>query len=132
MVGPWWQSAQEHEHSVTSEARRPTLVLACDLPLVTETALRTLAQWPGTRSVVPVLEGQPQPLCARWSADDLAAAADLVRAGMRSMRSLLDCRDVELIDEAHWPRQLDRRAFSDVDTPADLERIGLIRAPSDP
>ena len=110
----------------------PTLVLACDLPLVTEATLRTLAQWPGTRSVVPVLEGQPQPLCARWSADDLAAAADLVRAGMRSMRSLLDCRDVELIDEAHWPPQMDRRAFSDVDTTADLERIGLIRAPSDP
>jgi len=103
------------------------LVLACDLPLVTESLLRTLAEWPGSGSVVPVIEGRPQPLCARWSAEDLAASADLVEAGLRSMRSLLDRPGVELVDEERWPGPADRRAFSDVDTPADLKRLGLAR-----
>ncbi len=104
---------------------RSALVLACDLPLVTEDLLRTLAHWPGSRSVVPIIEGRPQPLCARWSAADLAAAADLAEAGTRSMRSLLDRPGIELVEEERWPGQVDRRAFSDVDTPADLKRIGL-------
>lgn len=109
---------------------RSALVLACDLPLVTEDLLRTLAHWPGVGSVVPIIGGRPQPLCARWSGEDLAAAADLVEAGMRSMRSLLDRPGVELVDEERWPGQMDRRAFSDVDTPADLKRLRL--APSTP
>jgi molybdopterin-guanine dinucleotide biosynthesis protein A len=109
---------------------RSALVLACDLPHVTENILRTLATWPGSRSVVPIIEGRPQPLCARWSADDLAATPELVEAGMQSMRSLLDRPGVELVDEERWPGHLDRRAFSDVDTPADLKRIGL--APDSP
>jgi molybdenum cofactor guanylyltransferase len=104
---------------------RSALVLACDLPLITETLLRTLVDWPGNSSVVPVVEGRPQPLCARWSGQDLAAAADLVEAGMRSMRSLLDRPGAELIEEERWPGGMDRRAFSDVDTRTDLEGIGL-------
>ena len=104
---------------------RSALVVACDLPLVTEGLLRTLVQWPGSHSVVPMIEGQPQSLCARWSAEDLAAAADLVEAGMRSVRSLLNLAGVELVEEERWPGEVDRRAFSDVDTPADLEGIGL-------
>ena len=103
----------------------PALVVACDLPLVTESVLRTLADWPGSRSVVPMIGGRPQPLCARWSAPDLEAAADLVGAGMRSMQSLLDRQDVELVTEDRWPGGVDRRAFTDVDTPADLERLAL-------
>ncbi len=101
---------------------RSALVLACDLPLMTASVLRTLARWPGSHSVVPIIDGRPQPLCARWSAQDMEEAADLVEAGMRSMRSLLDRGDVELVTEERWPGQVDRRAFTDVDTPADLER----------
>ncbi|GEM_PF-157390 len=105
----------------------PTLVVACDLPLLSEIVLRTLAQWPGTNSVVPVVEGHPQPLCARWSMTDLCAALMLTKAGARSMRSLLERPEVELVDELRWPGELDRRALADVDTPADLERLGLLR-----
>jgi molybdenum cofactor guanylyltransferase len=106
---------------------RSALVLACDLPLVTDLVLRTLAHWPGSHSVVPIIDGRPQTLCARWSAEDLSRAADLVEAGMRSMRSLLDRQDVELVAEERWPGRMDWRAFTDVDTPEDLERIGLCR-----
>jgi molybdopterin-guanine dinucleotide biosynthesis protein A len=74
---------------------------------------------------VPVIDGRRQPLCARWSAEDLAATASLVEDGMRSMRSLLERPGVKLVALEEWPDQVDRRAFSDVDTPADLERLGV-------
>jgi molybdenum cofactor guanylyltransferase len=104
---------------------RSALVLACDLPLITSTILRILATWPGNRSVVPIIEGQPQPLCARWSTEDLSMAADLVTAGIRSMHSLLDRQNVEFVEEAYWPEWVDRRAFTDVDTLADMEGLNL-------
>lgn len=107
-----------------------SLVLACDLPLIDETALRLLAGWPGGRSVVPIVDGYPQPLCARWSAEDLAVAGDLVDAGERSMRTLLARPGVVLVDEAAWSSTVDADAFADVDSPADLERLGLRWRPS--
>ena len=106
-------------------APRPAIVLACDLPLVSETLLRTLAYWPGGHSVVPIIGGRAQPLCARWSAEDLATAAELVEVGRRSMRSLVELPGVELVEEARWPGDVDRREFFDIDTPADLKEIGL-------
>ena len=68
--------------------RGAALVLACDLPLLTPTALRLLAIWPGVGSVVPVVEGRAQPLCARWSGLDLMAAGERVAAGQRSLQGL--------------------------------------------
>lgn len=101
------------------------LVLACDLPLLTEAVLTTIARWPGDGSVVPVVEGRPQPLCARWSADDLDVAGELAGTGNRSMRALLERPGVVLIDEASWPGDVDRSAFADADTPTDLDRLGV-------
>jgi molybdenum cofactor guanylyltransferase len=103
----------------------PALVVACDLPLLTEAVLRALARSPGTHSVVPVVDGRLQPLCARWSATDLLAASDLVAAGQRSMHALCDRPGVQVLDEGPWSGTTDCRALSDVDTPADLERLGL-------
>ncbi len=43
----------------------PVLVLACDLPFVTEALLARIASWPGRDSVVPVdRDGVMQPVCA--------------------------------------------------------------------
>lgn len=109
---------------------RPALVVACDLPLVTEAVLRALARWPGTGSVVPLVDGWPQPLCARWSASDLLAASDLVAEGRRSMRALLDRPGVLLADESTWPGEMNRRSFADVDSPKDFARLGLGVPPS--
>ena len=110
----------------------PALVLACDLPLVTDAVLRTLANWPGDGSVVPVLDGNPQPLCARWSAEDLAATAGLVDVGRRAVKALLERPGVTLLDEASWPEDMEATAFTDVDTPHDLDRLGLPWRPGPP
>jgi molybdenum cofactor guanylyltransferase len=108
------------------------IVLACDLPLADEALVRLLANWPGDASVVPVVDGYPQPLCARWSRGDLGAIAGLVGSGARSMRALLSRPDVALVDEAGWSGAVDARAFADVDTQSDIEHLGLRWHPGSP
>jgi len=103
----------------------PAVVMACDLPAVSERSIAMLADWPGDASVVPVVDGEPQPLFARWSAEALMAAAELAESGARSMRVLLELPGLLLADEASWPAGVDPRCFFDVDSPEDLERFGL-------
>jgi hypothetical protein len=59
----------------------------------------------------------------------LVRAAELVEAGERSMRSLLDAlvdaRGVRWIDEPEWSVLTTARCFVDVDTPDDARRVGI-------
>ncbi len=103
----------------------PVLLLACDLAFVTAADLAVLARWPGSASVVPMAAGRPQPLCARWSPEDLGSAGALVQAGERAMKALLRRPGIVFVDEGHWPAGRARRVFADFDTPADLEALGL-------
>ena len=103
----------------------PALVLACDLPLIDTATLRMLARWPGPSSVVPVIGGRPQGLCARWAARDLAAADQLAKAGGRSVKALLDRSEVKLLPPELWPPGVDAATLADADSPEDLERLGV-------
>lgn len=116
-VAAGWTALRELEHM------GPVIVLACDLPLLDLALVRFLAEWASAGSVVPVVAGQPQPLCARWSAADLEVAVALVASGERSMRALWTRVDVALVDEGDWGRFTTATAFADVDFPADLERL---------
>lgn len=109
--------------------RGPVLLVACDLPLVTVAALTWLATFPAVGSIVPTVDGRPQPLCARWSAVDLDAARDAYASGERSLRPLLRQPDVHLVDERWWGSVASPLAFADVDTPTDLSRLGLRSSP---
>lgn len=124
-VATGWRALRDQGHP------GPVLVLACDLPLVDETVLRRLAEWPGRGSVVPVLAGRAQPLCARWSASDLDAALELAASGQRSLRGLLERPGVAFPTEAEWapPGTDARRVLADVDRPEDLAELGLPWAP---
>ncbi|HVB06807.1 MAG TPA: NTP transferase domain-containing protein [Acidimicrobiales bacterium] len=101
----------------------PCLVVACDLPLLSAAVLDRLVAYAGHWSVLPVIDGHAQPLCARWSAEDLAAAPLALAAGERSLRGLPDRRQAVLLDEAYWGA--DAGCFLDVDAPSDLRRLGL-------
>ncbi len=105
-------------------APRATLVLACDLPLLTVEVLRMLANWPGESSVVPVVGGRAQPLCARWSCAAMAASRGRL-AHDRSLAHLAAGSDTVFIDETVWGSLVEPQAFEDVDRPEDLERLGL-------
>ena len=101
------------------------LVIACDLPLLSEPLLRLLVDWQAPNSVVPVVAGRAQPLCARWSGGDLDRALDLVAQGVRSLRHLSTQDDVVLLQATDWQMAASDVEFSDVDTPDDLRRIGI-------
>jgi molybdenum cofactor guanylyltransferase len=101
------------------------LALAVDLPFVDAALLAWLASHPAPGTVVPVVDGIPQPLCARYTYDALAVAPELIAAGERSMRALLSRLDVHEATEAEWGAVASARAFADVDTPEDASAFGL-------
>lgn len=103
----------------------PVLVLACDLPFMTSSVVSELAWWPGPSSVVPVVAGRAQPLCARWSQKDLRAAEAFVEKGQRALKCLLGRPGIAFPDESHWAADGLPRAFADADSPADLKALGL-------
>lgn len=102
----------------------PVLVVATDMPHLTVAMLQWLADRPGSRSVVPVSGGRVQPLCARYSPDDMAAARELVARGERAMMAFVDGLDADLPDEHEWVAAAGGSGvLDDVDTPADLRRM---------
>lgn len=102
----------------------PAVVLACDLPFADEALVRFLAEQPGT--TVPVIDGRPQPLCARYDGPALAASSRLVANGARAVNALLDVVPLRLLDDS-FPNGMDPRGFLDVDTPEDLARAAAVR-----
>lgn len=104
--------------------RGSVLVVACDLPLLTATGLSALAAWPDDCSVVPLIRGRAQTLCAKWCERDLSAAEELSAKGERSMRCLLAQPGVVLVDETRWPPGVVAE-FQDADTPEDLDRLAV-------
>jgi molybdopterin-guanine dinucleotide biosynthesis protein A len=104
----------------------PAIVLATDLPRLTARFLRFLASFPGDGSVVPFVAGDPQPVCARYSAAALRLAAEAVEEGERSIRAFLPrVPDLQWAGPRMWGDVADDGVLADVDTPEDLRRLGI-------
>jgi molybdopterin-guanine dinucleotide biosynthesis protein A len=103
----------------------PLIALAVDLPRAEPPLLEWLAAHPAPASVVPVVDGMPQTLCARYDVDALTVAVELVDRGERSMRALLDAVGVHYAEEDEWGAVADARAFHDVDTREDAAALGV-------
>jgi molybdopterin-guanine dinucleotide biosynthesis protein A len=101
------------------------LVVACDLPFLSEPLLRWLTEWESPNSVVPFVHDRAQPLCARWAAHDLDQAQELLGLGIRSVQYLVEQPGVNLLGESEWGHVARAESFSDVDSPDDLRRLGL-------
>lgn len=104
------------------------VVLATDLPLITQPLLEAISRWsaPTSVSVVPVAGGRPQYLCARWSAAALEAAVDLDAAGERRVQAALDASERLYLgpaDLAGFDLDLE---LADVDDDEALRRLGLV------
>jgi molybdenum cofactor guanylyltransferase len=108
-IGAGWRALRDAGHLDL------VLVLAADMPLVDVPALQELAGAPGA-TVVPVVNGIAQPLCARYAPADLDRIDGLLAGGSRAMRDLL---------EAIAPASIDLypAVLVDVDTPEDLARV---------
>jgi len=101
-----------------------TLVVACDLPLVTATLLGWLAdaRVAGLDAVVPASADAPQPLCAAYRTACAATLKAVIDRGERSVRKALDelhVRYVALTELAALGVPL--TVLLNVNTPADLE-----------
>lgn len=99
------------------------LVIASDLPRLSEELLRFLVDFEALGSIVPVMDGQPQPLCARWGSRDLDAANDFLARGVRSMKHLYEQPDIRFLNESEWQHVATKEDFYDIDSPEDLERF---------
>jgi molybdopterin-guanine dinucleotide biosynthesis protein A len=106
-------------------ALMPTIVLAVDLPFVDTALVEWLVAHPAPITVVPIVDGVRQTLCARYSPDALAAARELLDAGERSLRALLAAVPVHEAPEAEWAAVASQRTFADVDTREDAAEFGL-------
>jgi molybdopterin-guanine dinucleotide biosynthesis protein A len=100
------------------------ILLACDLPSVSPELLRLLVEWPGSGTVIPVVDGRFQYACARYGAAAFDAAVAALRRGLTSLREIADS-DCEFLSEADWGGVASALTFADVDTPEDLRRLGL-------
>lgn len=107
------------EHGLSMSAS--CIVLACDLPLLSESILQRLTAAPRSGSLLPVIDSIAQALCARWSASDLDEAARSFSAGERSLRHLPDRTTATLLAEASWGDDAFRLA--DADTPGELVEL---------
>lgn len=124
--GPLVAIAAGHEALKGQGHFDAALVIACDLPFISEQLLRFLTEWESSGSVVPLVRGRPQPLCARWARRDLDDAQDLINSGVRSLQHLSRQPGTATPDESAWGNVANEKEFSDVDTPDDLQRLGLI------
>ncbi|HEY5172484.1 MAG TPA: NTP transferase domain-containing protein [Acidimicrobiia bacterium] len=106
------------------ETHTPVVLLACDLPFVELPILRLLVDWPGAQTVIPVVDGRLQYACARYGSDALERAEAARRAGEHSLQAAAG-DDHDELSESQWRAVGPANTFADVDTPADLRRLGL-------
>ena len=103
---------------------RAVVLLACDLPNVSAPLLRLLVDWPGSGTVIPVVDGRFQYACARYGGAAFDEAYAALRNGDTSLRAISGS-DCEYLSEAEWGEVATPSTFADVDTPEDLRRLGL-------
>jgi molybdopterin-guanine dinucleotide biosynthesis protein A len=101
----------------------PVVLLACDMPFVEPPLIRLLADWPGTGTVVPVSNGQFQYACARYGQASIDEGVAALRHGPAGLKHAMDTTVTYLREE--WRAVAPDHAFSDLDTPDDLQRFGL-------
>ena len=104
-----------------------SLVVACDLPLLSPPLLQYLAGLrdgvDGVDAIAPVINGRPEPTHALYSRRCLPAIAARIRAGQLKAADLFDDIAVRYVDETEMRRfDPDLRSFFNINRPADLSR----------
>lgn len=126
-MGPLAALVAGMEHLAASGLRGPVLLVACDLPFVTNALLRFVSEQLGSAlASVPVNRGRLQPLAACYAPSVLPAARNLISTGRVSMRDLLETIDFEPVPEGSWKAVAPPEALMDVDTPFELREANEI------
>lgn len=118
-----FETPHEHEAALFGIARAlehavgDCFILAVDYPNITSDVLRYL----GAHQGVPVWDGEPQPLCARWDHTLLPLVTARLAAQRFDLRGLIAEAGVEMIAEAELRARFAGEPLANVNTPADLE-----------
>jgi len=111
---------------IEAAAAQRVIVVACDMPFVSAEALAMLAD-PAIDAdvVVPVVDGRPEPLFARYSRACAAAIRARLESGDRKVCSFYDDVRVHEVDEPTL-RAIDPalRFLANCNTPLDLQSAG--------
>jgi molybdopterin-guanine dinucleotide biosynthesis protein A len=105
------------------------LVVATDLPRLDHALVAWLARHPAPGTVIPVVDGQPQLLCARYDALTLSRAVHLLAEGRRRMTDLIGDRPWHAAGPAEWGPVSATGSFRDADTPSELRDLLAARGP---
>jgi molybdopterin-guanine dinucleotide biosynthesis protein A len=104
----------------------PVMLLPCDMPFVEEELLAFVANQPGQGSVIAIAGDRPQYGCARYGAGSLERARAALARGERSfVRGLADDDSIDYVTPDAWRAVAPEHAFTDLDTPDDLQRFGF-------
>ncbi|WP_434384876.1 molybdenum cofactor guanylyltransferase [Melittangium boletus] len=116
-------------HAALAAARTAwVLAVACDMPFVTEAAVRVLlgARGPDMDAVAFTVAGRVEPLLAVYRQSLASAWGEALRAGEPSLRALLaQCQTRLLPEDALRAVDPDLRTVVSVNTPEDLARHGV-------
>lgn len=117
--------------AIADAGERPVVALACDMPLVSPALLAALAA-AEEPVVVPILDGQVQPLPGRYS----VAALPALRGALSNLeplrRAVESLRPRTLGERELRPFGDPQRLCFNVNTEADLKRAGLMLAVAEP
>ena len=111
------------------------LAVACDMPFVSEAAVRVLldARGPEVDAVCFTVGGRVEPLLALYRRTLSDEWGEALKKEEPSLRALLSrCRTKLLPEEALRAVDAELRAVVSVNTPEDLERHGVARPPGTP
>jgi molybdopterin-guanine dinucleotide biosynthesis protein A len=124
-------------HWAAERGCEAALCVACDLPFVTSSLLRTLvrrAREAGAPALAPEgPEGAPEPLCAVYSVRCLPRVAERLERGEGGMRQLLAAVGAAVLPLAEVRRHgIPERLFLNVNTPGEHRRADGIARAHDP
>jgi len=94
--------------AMTTYPQAAWLVLACDLPFVTQETIRYLLEHrdpeKSATAFISTHDGLPEPLCAVWEAGNLEQAGQWLQQGIQCPRKLLAKSGVCLVEQKdpHW------------------------------
>jgi molybdopterin-guanine dinucleotide biosynthesis protein A len=124
-VYPKWGALGGLHAALHACSSRWALVVACDLPFVTNELFSRLAQFrKGFDAIVPLQpDGRAQPLCALYRRDPcLQVATNLIESGHRRPLDLLEVVKTRRIDFAELEQlNQSRRFFVNINTPQDYD-----------
>jgi len=99
------------------------LVIACDLPFVTENTIQTLISHRDfnktATAFISAQDGLPEPLCAIWEAHAYDSILNLFNQGIHCPRKILIKSNTQLLkqNDLHW--------LDNINTPQEYEKIKL-------